>query len=133
MISGINHLTWNVTDIETTFAFYVQVLGFVPVMKSEWSAYFLAGDVWIAVVKGERRQDDRYDHVAFNIDRANYSKLVSKLLALGIKQWKENESEGESFYFLDPSGNKFELHYSDLEARILDGKTNWGEDVTWFT
>ena len=132
MISGINHLTWNVTDIEATFAFYVHVLGFTPVMKSDWSAYFLAGDVWIAVVKGERRNDSRYDHIAFHIDRPDYSKLVSKLVQLGVKQWKENETEGESFYFLDPSGNKFELHYSDLAARIRDGKANWGAGVTWY-
>jgi catechol 2,3-dioxygenase-like lactoylglutathione lyase family enzyme len=59
MISGINHLTWTVKDIEESFAFYVDVLGFAPLMKSERSAYFLAGDVWIAVVKGVSRVDDR--------------------------------------------------------------------------
>ncbi|MBM3265245.1 MAG: glutathione transferase [candidate division Zixibacteria bacterium] len=101
-------------------------------MKCDWSAYFLAGNLWIAVVRGERRDDSRYDHIAFNIDSANYSRLVSRLMRLGVKQWKENETEGESFYFLDPSGNKFELHYSDLEARIRDGKANWGSGVTWF-
>jgi glutathione S-transferase fosA5 len=132
MISGINHITWNVTDIENTFAFYVDVLGFTPVMKCEWSAYFLAGNAWIAVVKGERRDDARYDHIAFHIDSEDYSMLVSKLVNSGIRQWKENETEGESFYFLDPSGNKFELHYSDLESRIRDGKTNWGNGVTWY-
>ena len=132
MITGINHLTWNVTDIEETFEFYVSVLGFTPIMKCGWSAYFLAGHVWIAVVKGESRDDARYDHIAFHIDRADYQTLVSKLVNLGIKQWKENETEGESFYFLDPSGNKFELHYSDLDSRIQDGKANWGNDVTWY-
>jgi hypothetical protein len=46
--------------------------------------------------------------------------------------WKENETEGDSFYFLDPSGNKFELHYSSLRNRIEDGKANWGSEVTWY-
>lgn len=76
MISGINHLTWNVADIEEAFGFYVGVLGFTPVMKSDRSAYFLAGDVWIAVVKGESRFDARYDHIAFHIDRADYPGLI---------------------------------------------------------
>jgi len=132
MISGINHLTWSVTDIEEAFRFYVDALEFTPIMKSDRSAYFLAGDVWVAIVKGKQRDDARYDHIAFHIDRADYSQLVSKLVNLGIKQWKENESEGESFYFLDPSGNKFELHYSDVNARIQDGKANWGNDFTWY-
>ena len=120
------------TDIDETFRFYVDVLGFTPVMKCDWSAYFLAGEIWIAVVQGESRVDDRYDHIAFHIDREDYPKLVSKLVNHGTKQWKVNATEGESFYFLDPSGNKFELHYSDLEARIREGKSDWGNDVTWF-
>lgn len=132
MISGINHLTWNVTDIEEAFEFYVNILGFTPIMKSARSAYFLAGDIWIAVVKGERRDDARYDHIAFHIHKADYLQLVSRLLSIGVKEWKKNQSEGESFYFLDPSGNKFELHYSDLKARIKDGKENWGKDITWY-
>ena len=73
MILGINHLTWNVTDIEATFRFYVDALGFRPVMKSAWSACFLAGETWIAVVKGDRRNDQRYDHIAFHIDEAAYA------------------------------------------------------------
>src|SRR5262245_50599022 len=124
-MSGINHLTWTVTDIETSFAFYVDVLGFKPVMKCTWSAYFLAGEVWISVVTGERRTDTRYDHIAFQVNRADYAALVSRLIVAKAPVWKENQSEGDSFYFLDPSGNKFEIHYSDLAARIQDGKTNW--------
>jgi catechol 2,3-dioxygenase-like lactoylglutathione lyase family enzyme len=132
VVSGINHLTWTVTDIEASFAFYVEVLGFRPVMKCTWSAYFLAGDVWIAIVAGEGRTDTRYDHIAFQVSKADYKALVSRLIASGTAVWKENESEGDSFYFLDPSNNRFELHYSDLAARIQDGKTNWGDEVTWY-
>jgi catechol 2,3-dioxygenase-like lactoylglutathione lyase family enzyme len=132
MILGINHITWTVSNIDDAFDFYVNALGFEPVMKSNRSAYLLAGDVWIAVVKGEMRDDSRYDHIAFEINKTDYSIQVSKLVKLGVKQWKENETEGDSFYFLDPSGNKFELHYSDLDARIQDGKANWGNDVIWY-
>ena len=132
MVSGINHLTWNVTDIATSFTFYVEILGLKPVMKCSWSAYFLAGDVWIAVVQGEGRADNRYDHIAFQVDPVDYRRLVARLIEAKCTVWKENETEGESFYFLDPSGNKFELHYSSLKSRIEDGKANWGDDVTWY-
>ena len=84
MVSGINHLTWTVTDIEASFAFYVEVLGFRPVMKCTWSAYFLAGDVWIAIVAGEGRTDTRYDHIAFQVSKADYKALVSRLIASKI-------------------------------------------------
>ena len=132
MISGINHLTWCVSDIEETFRFYVDTLGFEPIMKSNGSAYFTAGDTWSAVIEGERRADNRYDHVAFHVDETTYADFVARLLRFGVEEWKFNESEGESFYFLDPSGNKFEIHSSDLEARIRDGKATWGDDVKWF-
>jgi catechol 2,3-dioxygenase-like lactoylglutathione lyase family enzyme len=132
LITGINHLTWNVSSIDEAFDFYVDVLGFKPVMKYEWSAYFLTGETWIAIVKGEKRSDERYDHIAFQISPGDYALLVSRLTALGVRQWKQNESEGDSFYFLDPSDNKFELHYSDLEARIEHGKANWGPSVRWY-
>lgn len=116
MIIGLNHLTWTVIDIDITFDFYVNILGFKPIMKSRKSAYFLAGNVWLATVKGSRRLDDRYDHIAFDLDKNNFDFLVEKLKQNNVTQWQENELEGESFYFLDPCSNRFELHYSNLES-----------------
>jgi catechol 2,3-dioxygenase-like lactoylglutathione lyase family enzyme len=118
-------------DIATSFTFYVDVLGLKPIMKCSWSAYFLAGDVWIAVVQGEARTDNRYDHIAFQVDPVDHRKLVAKLIEAKCTVWKENETEGDSFYFFSIPGNKFELHYSSLKSRIADGKANWGNDVTW--
>lgn len=132
MVTGINHITWNVVDIDNTFDFYVNLLGLKPIMKSRWSAYFLAGTVWIAITKGHKRVDDRYDHIALNLDKNDYADLVEKLKQNHVTQWKTNKTEGESFYFFDPSGNKFELHYSSLDNRVQEGKANWGNDVTWY-
>ncbi len=132
MIVGINHITWNVADIEETFDFYINILGLKPVMKSDWSAYFKAGDTWLAIVKGNKREDSRYDHVAFHVEKRDYDKFVQMLVERNTEQWKENGSEGDSFYFLDPSGNKFELHCSSLKTRIEEGKKNWGDSVTWY-
>jgi catechol 2,3-dioxygenase-like lactoylglutathione lyase family enzyme len=132
MITGINHITLTVADIRATFDFYTEVLGLRPVMRSEWSAYFLAGETWVAVVKGDPREDGRYDHVAFGVADADFPTLCRAIRSAGCAEWKSNESEGASFYFLDPSGNKFEIHCGTLESRIQGGKANWGEGVRWF-
>ena len=42
MITGINHINIAVRNIEVSFAFYREVLGFTPLCKSEGSAYLLA-------------------------------------------------------------------------------------------
>lgn len=132
MITGINHITWTVTDIEESFHFYTLVLGFKPVMKSEHSAYFTVGGLWLAIVLGQGRQDSRYDHMAFQTEPENYQALVQKLKDNHVPQWKENESEGDSFYFLDPSGNRFELHCSSLGSRVSHGLEDWGDSVKWY-
>ncbi len=49
MINGINHINIAVSDIEKSFLFYKDILGFKPLCKSEGSAYFLAGDLWFSL------------------------------------------------------------------------------------
>ena len=39
MITGLNHITLVVSDIDEAFTFYSEVLGFKPVQKSSKSAY----------------------------------------------------------------------------------------------
>lgn len=50
MSTGINHITLSVRNLEESFLFYTQVLGFRPLAKWPNGAYLLAGDVWIALV-----------------------------------------------------------------------------------
>ena len=132
MLTEINHITWNVRDVDEAFDFYVNLLGFTPIMKSPRSAYFTLGGLWLAVVLGGARNDDRYDHIAFGIAPKNFSHFTEKLKMHGVTSWQENVSAGNSFYFLDPSGNKFEVHAADLRARIQHGKAHWDKDVTWY-
>lgn len=133
MIKGINHITLSVQDIEKTFWFYKDVLKLKPIMKSQKSCYFVAGNTWIAFILEQKKQERKlYSHIAFNCDKKelqNFKKIMEKM---GIQQWQENKTEGDSVYFCDPSGNKLELHCTSLSDRINDGKKNWGTTVEWF-
>ena len=103
-----------------------------PIMKSSQSAYLLAGNCWCAITLGQHRQDQRYDHIAFDILPNDYEACIKRLKQTHVTEWKENSTEGASFYFLDPSGNKFELHYSTLEDRVKQGKKHWGPNIKWY-
>ncbi len=129
IINGINHITISVKDIEESFIFYKNVLHFKPIMKSKFSAYFLCGKCWIALQeeKGIDRRNNSYSHIALNVRKSKYKDLIDEMKLNHVKEWKENNTEGESFYFIDPSGNKFEIHYSTLRNRIKQAKKEWKE------
>ena len=133
MIRGINHITLSVKDIIESFKFYKDILGLKPVMKSKISAYFTAGNTWIALTKDEYKTNKSdYSHIAFNIDSKKFNTLKNRIKDYGAKEWQENKTEGDSLYFLDPSGNKLEIHSTSLEDRIKYGKQHWEKDVEWF-
>lgn len=137
MISGVNHITVSVNDMDASFRFYVDVLGFKPIQKNPRSAYLTAGDLWFVI----ERSPDRgaipagdLSHIALSVDQATFDAIRTKLVALGAKVWMDNLSEGESYYFLDPSGHKLEIAVSNLENRIAYGKKHWnlGDSIQWF-
>ncbi|MDH3676384.1 MAG: VOC family protein [Anaerolineae bacterium] len=135
MITGINHITLAVRDIDESFKFYTDVLGLKPVQKSPISAYLLAGDTWIALAKDRNARRDHlpeYTHIAFTVAQQDFEAMRERIFKSGIKEWQKNWTEGDSFYFVDPNGHKFEIHVSGLETRIESGKREWGDDVEWF-
>jgi catechol 2,3-dioxygenase-like lactoylglutathione lyase family enzyme len=121
MIKGINHVTLAVRDAHASIGFYEGVLGFELVAKWPRGAYFLAGDLWVALVQDSRTRPGplpEYTHVAFDVDPADFEALAARIGASGATTWKENESEGPSLYFEDPNGHRLELHAGSLETRL---------------
>jgi len=133
MIDGINHITISVKNIDSAFSFYRNILKLRPIMKSNKSAYFLAGKIWIALdQRGEYTTSKNYSHICFNISEKYYEKFIQEIELNGIKEWKTNDTEGDSIYILDDSENRLEIHFSTIEERIKYGKENWGKDVEWY-
>src|SRR5213592_4253329 len=121
MITGLNHVTFGVRNLDISFRFYTDVLGLRPVLRWAEGAYLLAGEFWIALVLDEEQPgtpDRGYSHIAFSVEASNFEKLSKRIKASGAKVWQENQSEGPSLYFVDPDGHKLELHASDLSTRL---------------
>ena len=130
MITGLNHITLAVTDLERSFDFYVRVLGCKPVARWKTGAYVTAGDTWVAFIEDEKARSPQrsdYSHIAFGCAQERFAALVAALRAEGCSSWSENSSEGDSFYFEDPDGHRLEVHVGSLETRLAAMKANpWG-------
>ncbi len=144
MITGLNHITLAVQNIERSFAFYRDILGLKPLAKWERGAYFLVGEqddqlpgsgFWFCLnVDPQRQAQPCYTHYAFSVSEDDFKKIEAKIIASGATVFKENTSPGTSLYFLDPDGHKLEIHVGTFRDRITAKKEDLGDwkDVEWF-
>ena len=121
MITGLNHITFAVTDLHTSLTFYRDVLGCKEVLLWEGGAYLEAGNVWLCLsvdpsYSGEERSD--YSHIAFSVADKDFDTLRTKIIQSGARIWKDNRSEGASVYFCDPMGHRLEIHVGSLGSRL---------------
>ena len=126
MISSLNHLTLSVSDLDRSFAFYVDTLGFRPRARWVRGAYLSVDGLWLCLTLDKRcRQGPlaEYTHVAFTVEAARFAAHAAALAALGVTQWQPDSSEGDSLYFLDPDGHKLEIHAGDLASRLASLRT----------
>jgi catechol 2,3-dioxygenase-like lactoylglutathione lyase family enzyme len=120
VITGLNHLTLAVSDLDRAINFYSGLLGFSVRLRGPSSAYLEAGTLWLALVldsNARRGPRPEYSHAAFTIAQHDLPLLASELTAAGVVQWQES-NRSDSFYFVDPDGHKLELHSGDLQNRL---------------
>ena len=120
-VRGINHVTFAVSDLDRSIDFYQNTLGMSVKKNFGSGAYLEAGNDWICLSldpNAKSKAETDYTHVAFDVDDMNFDILKSKLCAQRACKWKENKSEGRSFYFLDPDGHKLEIHVGSLQSRL---------------
>ena len=125
-ISGLNHVTLAVADLDWSMAFYRDLLGFE--LRARWSrgAYLQVGGLWLCLsfeenAKPAPRSD--YTHLALTIAAADFEALSERIRKVS-DIWHVNTSEGDSLYFLDPDGHKLELHVGTLESRLAYYRTH---------
>jgi catechol 2,3-dioxygenase-like lactoylglutathione lyase family enzyme len=70
MITGLNHVTLSVSDIDRSINFYADLLGFAIRLSGPASAYLEAGTLWLALVADpevRRGPLPEYSHLAFSV------------------------------------------------------------------
>lgn len=126
MVTGINHITLSIRNAERSFIFFRDILGFKPIAKWPKGSYFLAGNVWLALVLEKRRKSlyAEYSHIAFTVSKNKLKYLKRIFKKSNVRIWQDNKTEGDSIYFCDPDGHKLELHCTNLKDRIKAAKAN---------
>ncbi|MCW8400830.1 fosfomycin resistance glutathione transferase [Legionella sp. PATHC038] len=134
-ITNINHITLACADINRSFLFYKDVMGFKPLVKWDKGAYFLVGDFWFCLnVDLAREPQPCYTHYAFSVSSEDFQSLAKKITESGAYLFKDNTAPGDSLYFLDPDGHKLEIHAGNYQTRIAAKKIDMGnwKNVEWF-
>jgi len=118
MLTGLNHITVGVKNLNRSFNFYVNILGMKAHAKWSKGAYLTLGNFWFCLNLDESKPTENYTHIAFDILEKNFDKMKTNLENNNIKEWKKNSSEGRSIYILDPDSHKLEIHVGSLKSRL---------------
>lgn len=129
MSAGLSHITFVCADLDRMQRVLEEVLearcvyasGAAQFSLSE-ERFFLVGDVWVAIMKGEALSERSYNHVAFKVDEDVLNARVARIEALGLEMRPARprvEGEGRSVYFHGPDGHLLELHTGTLEERLV--------------
>lgn len=133
-VSGLNHITLAVAELERSLTFYRDVLGCA--VRAVWpdGAYLEAGPFWICLSRDDLARNSPhpdYSHIAFSVPGDEFAEMSERIQAACFV-WRENRSEGDSTYFLDPDGHKLEIHVGTLETRLAHYRNNPAKGVQVF-
>ena len=70
-------------------------------------------------------------HTAFDIAPEEFEAFTERVISSGATVFKENKSEGNSLYILDPDGHKLEIHSGSLTSRLEALKAKPYSGLIW--
>ena len=135
MIIGLNHLTLSTANVDKSFNFYREILRCKPLAKWKQGAYLLAGDLWLCLSLDLNKSDrvsSEYTHYAFSVEPEKFKYYCQNIERLKLRLWKDNTSEGDSLYILDPDNHKLELHVGNWQTRLGATKQTPYKDMIFF-
>jgi catechol 2,3-dioxygenase-like lactoylglutathione lyase family enzyme len=121
MLKGLNHITLSVSDLSRSVTYYTELLGLS--LRARWDdgAYLTLGDLWLCLVHDVQVRTGplgEYTHIALSVAPEDFEAFSRKVAGGAHPKWKQNTSEGESIYLLDPDGHKLEVHAGSLASRL---------------
>ncbi|MEP3196376.1 MAG: FosX/FosE/FosI family fosfomycin resistance hydrolase [Lentilitoribacter sp.] len=128
MIQGLSHMTFITADLERMEKLLTHIFKAKKVYDSgeqtfslSEERFFLIGDIWIAIMKGDSLVEKTYNHIAFKIDDDDFEDYLTRIHDLGLELREGRarvKGEGQSIYFYDDDNHMFELHTGTLEERL---------------
>ena len=119
---GVVHFSLPVTDLERSGKFYSELLGMKIVQKTPRMVFLKCGDDYLILAKGNTplKYDSAKDtpvHHAFKVAAGDFEPAVEFLRQKGVEVFNVEDRHdgvflGPQAYFLDPDGNKLEIHYN---------------------
>lgn len=131
MLQGLNHITIAVNNLDISFDFYAELLGFRPHVRWESGAYLSLGDLWLCLSCDTALPTKDYSHIALDCAAESFNAVTVRLRSAQVIEWKHNTSEGDSLYFLDPNGHKLEVHCGNLQSRLESLKDKPYKGLVW--
>jgi catechol 2,3-dioxygenase-like lactoylglutathione lyase family enzyme len=119
---GVVHFSLPVTDLERSAKFYSEFLGMKIVQRTPRMVFLMCGADFLILAKGDAPL--KYDsdkntpvHHAFKVAAEDFEPAVEFLKKNGVEVFNiENRQDGVFWgpqaYFLDPDGNKLEIHHN---------------------
>jgi len=112
-IRPVQHVSFNVVDVDAALPFYTEVLGLLPVPRPDFGlpgAWLDTGNgVQIHLIEDTSFEAPNGPHLAFETDDIDAE--VARLRDLGVEVTDPFDLGGvRQAFFHDPSGNQFELN-----------------------
>jgi catechol 2,3-dioxygenase-like lactoylglutathione lyase family enzyme len=125
-LDQIDHVALTVQDVPRSIAWYRDVLGLERRHEEAWGdhpAVLYAGSTAVALFPAERTLGPAPDrrgtptmrHLAFRVDRVNFTRAQADLAGRHIPFSAEDHGISRSIYFQDPDGHELEITTYDLD------------------
>src|SRR5271163_1369708 len=134
-IQGIDHVAFNVRDLDKSLEFYTKVIG-LKVTEREPSKpgieYFLdCGPSLLGIIQAKDLSSSHLfaneglgaNHFSFRVHSNDFESMIAHLEAHHVKiEFAKKRPKSWSLYFYDPDGNKLEATAWPLEDGVPENK-----------